>query len=63
VASSSDQYIDELIIMIEDYIETKKLPESRYPKNFIIKINTHVAESLGISISSEDQLLKIMKDD
>ena len=63
VASSSDQYIDDLIIMIEDYIETKKIPESRYPENFIIKINTHVAESLGISISSEDQLLKIMKDD
>jgi hypothetical protein len=63
VATSSDQYIDELIIMMEEYIETNSLPESKYPKNFIVKINQNVAESLGIIISSEQQLLKQMKDD
>ncbi len=63
VATSSDQYIDELITIMEEYIKTNRLPKPKYPKNFVVKTNKNVAESLGIIISSEEQLVKIMKDD
>ncbi len=56
VTTSSDQYIDEIISMLTEYIQTNTLPESRHPRNFLVKVNKTVAESFRIELPSENQL-------
>lgn len=63
VVTSSDQYINEIIEMVELYIDTKEIPKPRHPTNFKVKINRNVADSLGIEIPPEEQLRLKIKDD
>lgn len=58
VFSTSDQYAKEIIEMVNIYIKTGKLPNSKYPDNFNVKINYSVSESLGLSIPKEEELKK-----
>jgi hypothetical protein len=56
VLSTPDQYTLDIIGMVNQYIKTKELPPSQYPSKFAVKINYSVAESLGLSLPSEEEL-------
>jgi hypothetical protein len=56
ILSTPDQYILDIIEMVNQYIENKTLPPSQYPSNFTVKINYNVAESLGLNLPTEEEL-------
>ncbi|CAA0104370.1 Uncharacterised protein [Zhongshania aliphaticivorans] len=60
ILSSPSQYADDLIAMINNYIDSNKLPPSQYPSKFKVKINYSVAESLGLIIDNEETLENII---
>lgn len=64
VLSTPDQYVIDIVSMVNSYIKTKELPPSQYPNSFNVKINYSVAESLGLSIPKEEELKNhILKDE
>lgn len=60
--STSDQYAYDIVSMVKQYIETNEMPSSQYPSNFSVKINYSVAESLGLSLPSEEELAARISD-
>lgn len=58
VNSEPEHYIDDIVDSIQHYIDTGEIPQPRYPSKFNVSINHHVAESLGIPIHSETDLLQ-----
>lgn len=51
--SDIDQYLQQLGDMVKIYLQTDKLPESQYPKNYQVAINQQVASSLGLTLPDE----------
>jgi hypothetical protein len=62
VLSTPDQYTSDIVSMVNYYIDTKKLPAPQYPSNFAVKINYSVAESLGLTLPSEEELRRRFPD-
>jgi ABC-type uncharacterized transport system substrate-binding protein len=52
-----DQYLQQLGDMVKIYLQTEKLPESQYPKNYQVVINQQVANSLGLTLPDEKSIL------
>lgn len=52
-----DQYLQQLDDMVKIYLQTAKLPESQYPKNYQVVINQQVANSLGLTLPDEKSIL------
>jgi hypothetical protein len=52
-----DQYLQQLGDMVKIYLQTDKLPESQYPKNYQVAINQQVASSLGLTLPDEKSIL------
>jgi hypothetical protein len=48
-----DQYLQQLGDMVKIYLQTARLPESQYPKNYQVVINQQVANSLGLTLPDE----------
>jgi xanthosine utilization system XapX-like protein len=55
--SDIDQYLQQLGDMVKSYVQTEKLPESQYPKNFQVAINLQVASSLGLTLPDEKTII------
>jgi hypothetical protein len=53
-----DQYLQQLGDMVRIYLQTEKLPESQYPKNYNVIINQQVASSLGLTLPDETSITK-----
>ena len=62
VSSEPDHYIDEIVDSIQHYIDTGEVPPPRYPSKFNVSVNHHVAESLGIPVHSEADLLQQIRE-
>lgn len=60
VSSQPQHYIDDIIDSIHHYLRTATVPPPRYPSQFTVSINPHVAESLGVAVRSGEQLLQQM---
>ncbi|MEX1668071.1 hypothetical protein AB4876_04055 [Zhongshania guokunii] len=58
ITTSPEQYTDEIIAMINSYIESNTIPKPRHPSHYSVKLNYSVAESLGIDLQSEAELLQ-----
>ena len=58
IISSPDQYTNEIIAMVNSFVNSNIIPEARHPHNYSVKLNYSVAESLGIELPSEEILLK-----
>jgi hypothetical protein len=56
VFSTTDQYTQDIVSMLKNYLDTNILPKPQYPSMFNVKINYSVAESLGLIIPSEKEL-------
>lgn len=60
VFTTSDQYTQDIVSMLKNYLDSGTLPTPQYPSTFNIKINYSVAESLSIDLPSEDELTSKM---
>jgi len=63
VFSTPEQIARQAAVMIRTYLDTGKhtLPQPRYPEHYKIRINHHVADSLGLDLERNTDLQSIIK--
>ena len=54
IFSSPQQMSDQIAATILSFVQTRKLPDPQYPKDFTISLNPEVAKSLGIELPPAD---------
>lgn len=56
--SGTEHYLQQLADMVKIYLQTDRLPDSQYSRNYQVAINQQVATSLGLTLPDENTLLK-----
>jgi hypothetical protein len=62
VISHPQDYAQEIRLLIEQTIDSDTVQAPRYPSVFTVKVNRHVAASMGIDLPSEAELKKALGD-
>ena len=59
--TSPEHYLQQLQKMVDDWRRQKKLPDPQFPEKFQLVVNQQVAESLGLPIPDEQELLRVLQ--
>jgi hypothetical protein len=60
VFSTPQQFAAQANLLLQKFMETGSLPAAQYPKFYAVTVNERVAQSLGISIRSADEIYSKM---